>query len=1658
MSKKQLQNRLENLFVTLEEQVLPPPVAEAPAALSWSWEVNAQGIYTQVSPEVSEALGYQPAEFIGKHFTDFSLHPSYGPKIQNLLDQELLPNEMDVSLRKSDGEWIGARLHIFRQPGSDGSAGLRGFFQIIDQVPFQPGPAPDSAASRQPLRAGGPTVPIIQSATGIAYANGKYMPAQQLWSRAAKRGLAANDLSIQQGHAKEPAAIAVPVKVREQTAGILEIVDDNRSREWSEDDRLLVQEVANQLALALENAQLYAAVQQELGERIRAEQEILQRNKDLASLNQIGQELSRLTDTEEIFRLVYSTIGSITDNRNLIIALQEKNSPLISYPIYCVDGNLEAVEPTLAGNGLIEFALKSTGILSVNSRVEEILRRENVLEPARIPLSLLGIPFTIGTRARGVVVIQNFEKENAFESLSVDLISTMMAQAATSLENAYLFAEIRSALSTLETRERYQANVARSVAALTQSGLNALPLVLENLAEAAQANRVSFGRAVEEDGNDFWQIEAIYKSERSEGHLLTLPVRLMMDEFAELYHQIHETGFYNASVLKMPKGEREFFLSLNTGTVLALAISGEHGKPHILLFENAQKDREWRREEISVLQVAADAIANTLVREGLVEQMQSTLEETENLYAASHRLALAADFQEMVAAIATGLRVAAINRGILILFDHDAVGKVNRMHVVANWYSGKGTPPPPVGTDYMPAIYQQIFLAPSPVFIDNLQDPSVERAVKDIFLQQRVGAMAILPLWAGKRQLGVMLLESEERHIFTSREIRSFPPLVDQMATSVDNLRLFEQTQQALAETEQLYKITNGISQAQDAQDLARLVAENILPRNADRVTLFAVTNGPDGEPSDLEIVGGVDIRGEQVVLGEKIPIASFPLVRSLVSDTLMVADITTYEVDQATRRTLQQMNMSAICFVPLRSGGRPVGLLLISSRRPGEFDKDEIHLLQIVGNGITVALEKQKLLREAQRRALELQTAAELARDTSSTLELDELLKRFVNSVRERFGFYHVSLYLMDEKGSNAVIREATGDAGREMREKGHKVTVGSRSVIGNVTQRGSSVVVNDVKTSPLYTPNPLLPEVRSEIALPLKSGKNIIGVLDIQSNQRNAFTQDDVTVLQILADQISIAIENARAYELSQKAFEDMKEVDRIKTQFLANMSHELRTPLNSIIGFSKVILKGIDGPINDIQKQDLTSIYNSGQHLLNLITDILDLSKLEAGKMELQFTDVNIGDLVTSVMSTAVGYVKEKPVKLIQNVPANLPIVKADQTRIRQVLLNFLSNAGKFTEEGSITVEAEVLNPDGKKPEVIVKVIDTGPGIAQQDQVKLFLPFSQVDDSPTRKTGGTGLGLSISRQLIEMHGGRIGLLWSEPGKGSCFYFTLPLTVMKEQELPREEPMQENVILCIDDDRQVISLYERYLEPYGYNVVALTNPKMAVERARQLQPLAITVDVMMPEMDGWQVMHELKNDYFTRQIPVIVCSIMEDQEKGFSLGAADYLVKPFLQEELILAINRLNKEGKIQDILVIDDSEDDRRLAQKILENEKRFHVRLANSGREGLEEIKTACPDAVVLDLFMEDMDGFQLLEELRSETLYRSLPVIILTSADLTPEQHKMLSEFGSQMLQKSALKEKELLLTLNEALAKISPSARRQNMHTTKPLPATNSLK
>jgi signal transduction histidine kinase len=611
--------------------------------------------------------------------------------------------------------------------------------------------------------------------------------------------------------------------------------------------------------------------------------------------------------------------------------------------------------------------------------------------------------------------------------------------------------------------------------------------------------------------------------------------------------------------------------------------------------------------------------------------------------------------------------------------------------------------------------------------------------------QQADSTTIALPFRTGTDTWSILeVFSPPEKRAWSQDEQLLAKQVTDQLSLALENARLLNETQQRNLELATLNEIIGAASHTLNLQQILDEVFEKIL----------GITNMDGGL---ISLFNTVSLQLELVTargLPEKMEtkLRTTGLGRTLCQlvydskEVISLEDMNTYAPINV--EGVLAAGFQAYIGMPLESRNQVVGTICLFKHQPTIIQPSVISLLETIGRQIGFAFENARLFEQMQsseqtlRRQNEyLAASAEIGRLVTSTLDLETLFSRTVNLIHERFGFSHVAIFTIEETGFNAVLKSATGVAGEKMVQNRHSLPVGSRSIVGTVSSTGNSLVVNNTAIDPIFRPNPLLPNTHSEAAIPLRIGKRIVGVIDLQSKETDAFTQDDIAILLALADQVAVAIDNARSYELAQDAIDEMRELDRLKSQFLANMSHELRTPLNSIIGFSRVIIKGIDGPVTDLQEQDLSAIYNSGQHLLRLINDILDQSKVDAGKMELAFDDVNVGELLQSVIPTVNGLIKDKPITLDQYIAPDIPIIRADAMRIRQVMINLLSNAAKFTDEGTISIAAAVENrPNGQK-EVVIKVSDTGSGIASEDRGKLFQPFSQVDSSPTRKTGGTG-----------------------------------------------------------------------------------------------------------------------------------------------------------------------------------------------------------------------------------------------------------------------------------------------------------------------------
>ena len=514
-------------------------------------------------------------------------------------------------------------------------------------------------------------------------------------------------------------------------------------------------------------------------------------------------------------------------------------------------------------------------------------------------------------------------------------------------------------------------------------------------------------------------------------------------------------------------------------------------------------------------------------------------------------------------------------------------------------------------------------------------------------------------------------------------------------------------------------------------------------------------------------------------------------------------------------------------------------------------------------------------------------------------------------------------------------------------------------------------------------------------------------------------------------------------RAKEDAEIAKEQADAANLAKSQFLANMSHELRTPLNAVIMYSELLQEEAEDRHVDGFIPDLDRIRGAGRHLLALVNGVLDLSKIEAGKMDLYLETFEVGSMVREVAATVEPLVQKASNRLEIDVPPETDSMHADLTKVRQILFNLLSNACKFTEHGTVRLEARRRTENGTDW-LDFRVIDTGIGMTPEQLGKLFQPFTQADASTTRKYGGTGLGLAISKRFCEMMGGSLEVT-SEPGKGTTFALKLPARVTApvkpEPALQPATPPELGpapsvpTVLIVDDEPAVRDLMARFIRSEGSGVRAVTaaDGQEGLSLARKFHPDLIFLDVLMPKMDGWAVLTALKADASLADIPVVMLTIMNETEMGYVLGASEYLTKPIDRERLTAVLGKYRPAHAGDVVLLVEDDPATRDVLHRTLARQK-WSVAEAENGRVALERLTDQKPTLILLDLMMPEMDGFEFIEQLRANEAWRELPVVVLTSKDLTPDERTRLSGKVERILQKGAYSREALLREVRKIVA------------------------
>ena len=670
-----------------------------------------------------------------------------------------------------------------------------------------------------------------------------------------------------------------------------------------------------------------------------------------------------------------------------------------------------------------------------------------------------------------------------------------------------------------------------------------------------------------------------------------------------------------------------------------------------------------------------------------------------------------------------------------------------------------------------------------------------------------------VPLIVDEKVVGVLDMQSKQPGAFSETNLPAFEALAGQLAVAIRNAALFMEVQETRAEVEaQMSRFTeqgwedflNAIHQghrigfAFDDSRVFRLRPEALATRsNGDCLNMpIAVAGAKVGEiqlpanlkPNELELVKAVSEQLAQHVENLRL---------------LAQAEIFRKEAELAVRRLTREgwdtyinsAKQSEIGYVydlnqvqPLSDNNRApdhsfTQPLVIRDEAIGELKLDlpnssdeTIEIVSAVAQQLSSHLENLRLVEQNEKRAYELATVATVSTTASTLLDPDQLLQSVVDLTKERFGLYHAHIYIYEAAWNTLMLAAGAGEVGRKLVAEQHAIPMSiMQSLVARAARDRKAVIVNDVSSEPGFLPNPLLPETRAEMAVPMTVGDKLLGVFDVQSNNAAGFSDEDANIYVTLAAQVGVALQNARLYVEQAALVTQLRELDRLKSSFLANMSHELRTPLNSILGFADVIIEELDGPLTENMSNDLRLIQKNGQHLLHLINDVLDMAKIEAGRMNLNpesFKACEVLEEATSITSTLAS---EKNIALFTEEGSDQNVkIYADRTRLRQVMINLVNNAIKFTENGKISLNIASL-PGAR---ILITVKDTGIGIPPDKLDAIFQEFTQVDSSSTRKAGGTGLGLPISRKLVEMHGGR---LWAEstgkPGEGSTFFVELPV-----------------------------------------------------------------------------------------------------------------------------------------------------------------------------------------------------------------------------------------------------------------------------------------
>ena len=1449
----------------------------------------------------------------------------------------------------------------------------------------------------------------------------------------------------------------------------------------------------------------------DISERKQAEELTQRRTAELTALNEIGRAFSKLAEPTEILDQIFTVIGRVLDNRNLYIALYDEASRYISFPIYSMRGELVSGGGRILADGITDHVIRTQQPILIKNDMAAVYKQLGIRQIGTPCSSFLAVPILAELHVLGVIALQDYERENIYDEHDLELLSTIAAQAAVALENSRLFHE------TQASQARFRAVVEHNHDGIIMlnAGMRVLyasPSYYRMLGYPPGSEEI-FGTgllhpddrkailaalaALVERPGDYISLE--FRQRHNDGHWFwvetTAANLLNVPDVGALVLNCHDFDERKQAEEALRESEERYRLLIDhTPNAVVVHSQGmiEFVNPACVKLLGGASPADFVGREVLDF-IHPDKHAMVLERTRLLNEKNQAVPQVENIYVRldgqpvqveatgvpfmyqGHRAVLSTitDISERKRT-AAALRESEERYRLLIDHSPNAVvvhngGKIEFINPAGVVMMGGASPADFIGRDVLD-------------FVDPSMRSAVLERMQAAYQQGQPGA----PLESLYIRLDGLPVQVE-----TSTVPFNYQGHAAVLVTMID-ISQRKQAEEALQRRNAYLQALQETSLELVSQlDLPTLL-QNIVKRAGQ---LVGTDSGylDMAEPGSDRLVPMVGYGALSESL--KFPVGPGEGITGLVLKTHQPAVLDDYDNWPGRTQGFTPGLIRAIISVPLltealearRSGSEVLGVLGLAYPPEIErkFGDEEIRLLSDFARLAVLAIQNARLYQQAtdelqerklaqtrlKKRAAQLTLIRDVGQKIAGVLDPQGVLELAARLVNESFGYHHVAIFTFDESGDQLQMRASAGKFTR-LFPIDHSVRLGD-GMVGYVAKSGRRLLARDVSRQTRYKNfYPDIIPTQSELSLPLKAGSQVVGVLDVQSPELNAFGRDDLNVLQTVADEVAVALENARLYasvqtELAGRrqveaelinyrdhledmvrertsqleiAMKEAEAANRAKSDFLAVMSHEIRTPLNGVLGLTHLTLQT---SLTDKQRDYLARVEESGESLLSIINDILDFSKIESGRLDLEQADFDLDEILHS-LSNALSYqAQQKELELVYDIAPNVPRrLVGDSLRLRQVLLNLTGNAVKFTEKGAVVLKISLRQRLADRVVLNFSVRDTGIGMTPAQMAGLFQPFSQVDSSTSRKYGGTGLGLAISQRLVGLMGGEIKVE-SEFGAGTLFSFNLAFEAksMAGTLFVVPENLNSLRILVLDDHPLMVDFLKSTLESFSHHVMAFPSAEAALaslpavsQQNTELAPpeydLLLVDWGLAGEMRGLETARRLRTHPYLARAHVIMLVSSQEMVSHVESDLDGFLLKPVTRSRLFDSImntfgystqhstpSGLPEGQTLADIqslrgrrvLVVEDNSINQVVARDMLQNLGLF-VTLADSGEQALDLLEVEQFDAVLMDIQMPGMDGYQTTAQIRANPRFagQHLPIIAMTAHAMKSDRDKALS--------------------------------------------------